>query len=127
LELDARIARLKERLKNGDPDMAADELHAAIDRAEQKRHQLIDRQPISKESAKLLSMLPQAGALYRKQIADGLNGDPRAAVKAHVLLRDMLGEVRLKPGKNASLWAEYSTSTAVLLQGAGTGGRGDRI
>jgi hypothetical protein len=34
LELDGRIARLRERLKAGDPDMAADEIMAVIERAE---------------------------------------------------------------------------------------------
>jgi hypothetical protein len=35
--LDARIERSRERLKGGDPDLTADELQAAIDRAEAKR------------------------------------------------------------------------------------------
>jgi site-specific DNA recombinase len=39
-ELAARIARLKDRLRCGDPDMTADELQAAIDRAEGKRREL---------------------------------------------------------------------------------------
>jgi hypothetical protein len=66
-------------------------------------------------------------ALYRKQIADGLNGDPRAAFKAHLLLRDMLGEIWLQPGTNASLWAEYKASPAVLLRIAGSDGRGEGV
>jgi site-specific DNA recombinase len=36
-ELTARIERLRERLKRGDPDMTADEIQAAIDRAAAKR------------------------------------------------------------------------------------------
>jgi hypothetical protein len=36
-ELGARIERLRERLKLGDPDMPADEIQAAIDRADAKR------------------------------------------------------------------------------------------
>src|SRR5579863_3292295 len=40
VELTARIERLRERLQHGDPDMTADELQAAIDRAEEKRHEL---------------------------------------------------------------------------------------
>ena len=35
-ELDARITRLHERLKAGDPDLAADELQAGIERPENK-------------------------------------------------------------------------------------------
>jgi len=42
--LAARIARLRERMKNGDPDMTVDELQAAIDRAELKRRELEDQQ-----------------------------------------------------------------------------------
>jgi hypothetical protein len=34
VELNARLSRLRERLVNGDPDMALDEIQAAIDRAE---------------------------------------------------------------------------------------------
>jgi hypothetical protein len=36
-ELDARIARLRERLKKGDADLTADELQTAIERVEAKR------------------------------------------------------------------------------------------
>jgi site-specific DNA recombinase len=39
-ELCARIERLRERSKHGDPDMPADEIQAAIDRAESKRREL---------------------------------------------------------------------------------------
>jgi predicted nucleic acid-binding Zn-ribbon protein len=42
-ELMARIERLRERLKQGDPDMTADEIQAAIDRATEKRRQLQDQ------------------------------------------------------------------------------------
>src|SRR6185437_7008312 len=44
-ELAARIERLRERLRQGDPDMTADELQAALDRAEGKRRELETRQP----------------------------------------------------------------------------------
>ena len=39
-ELEAGLDRLRKRLKEGDPDMTADELQAAIERAEAKRRQL---------------------------------------------------------------------------------------
>jgi hypothetical protein len=42
-ELAARIARLRERLKCGDPDMQPDELQAAIERAESKYRELQDQ------------------------------------------------------------------------------------
>jgi len=62
-ELTARIARLRERLRHGDPDMQPDELQAAIDRAEAKRKELENQQPVAKASAKVLSILPRAAAL----------------------------------------------------------------
>jgi hypothetical protein len=41
----SRIARLRERLHRGDPDMPADELQAAIERAEAKRRDLVESLP----------------------------------------------------------------------------------
>jgi hypothetical protein len=43
-ELAARIVRLRERLKNGDPDMPADELQAVIEKAEAKHRELHSQQ-----------------------------------------------------------------------------------
>jgi site-specific DNA recombinase len=40
-ELNRRIARLRKRLKGGDPDLTADELVAIIERAEAKRIELM--------------------------------------------------------------------------------------
>ena len=53
--------------------MAADELQAAIDRAEAKRRELQNQQPAAKQSAKILTMLPRAAEGYRRQIALGLD------------------------------------------------------
>jgi len=39
------------------------------------------------QSAKLLAIVPRTAELYRPQIAKGLDGDPRAALKARVVLR----------------------------------------
>jgi septal ring factor EnvC (AmiA/AmiB activator) len=126
-ELDARITRLRERLKTGDPDLAADELQAGIERAENKRRELLDVRPAERENARVLALIPRAAELYREQIDLGLSGNPAAAAKARTILRDMLGEIMLSPGEDGSLWAEYAMQPAALLQGAGTGGRGDRI
>lgn len=115
-----------ERLK-GDPDVTADELQAAIDRAEAKRRELIDVRPAERESARVLTMLPKAAEFYRDQIDRGLGGDLVAAAKARTILRELLGEIMLLPGEDGSLWAEYAMQPAALLQGAGTGGRGDSI
>jgi hypothetical protein len=126
-ELDARITRLHERLKAGDPDLAADELQAGIERAENKRRELLDPRPAERENARVLALMPRAAELYREQIDLGLGGDLAAAAKARTILRDMLGEITLSPGEDGSLWAEYGMQPAALLQGAGTCGRGDRI
>ena len=126
-ELDARITRLRERLKCGDPDLMADELQAGIERAEHKRRELLDVRPAERENARVLALMPRAAELYREQIDLGLGGDPAAAAKARTILRDMLGEIMLSPAEDGSLWAEYAMQPAALLKDAGTGGRGDRI
>lgn len=126
-DLDARIARLRERLRTGDPDLTPDELQVAVERVEAKRRELIDARPAERENARVLAMLPRAAELYREQIDRGLGGDHAAAAKARTILRDMLGEIMLSPGEDGSLWAEYAMQPAALLVGAGTGGRGDRI
>lgn len=128
-ELDARISRLRERLKNGDPDMTADELQAAIDRAEAKRRELDSsaRAGVG-DAARILAVLPKAAEYYGQQIKLGLEGNPQATTKARAIVRDLLGgKVDLVPGEDGSLWAEYGLHMAALLQGAGTCGRGDRI
>lgn len=72
-ELAARISRLKDRLRHGDPDLTADELQAAIDRAESKRRDLQQNQPgVADQPPKVLATLPRAAELYRRQIARGL-------------------------------------------------------
>jgi hypothetical protein len=61
-----------------------------------------------------------AGSTFRPRKHDA--GHP-----PRVILRDMLGDIRLQPATNGSLWTEYGMSPAVLLKGAGTGGRGEGI
>jgi hypothetical protein len=43
-----------------------------------------------------------------------------------LILRPMLGEIKLEPGEGGSLWACYGIDFTALVR-AGTGGRGDRI
>lgn len=83
-----RIGQLRERLAAGDPDLEPDGIQAAIDRAEEKRRELVNEQPAAKQSAKVLSMLPNAAEAYRRQIEQGLDNDPRAAGKARVIPED---------------------------------------
>jgi site-specific DNA recombinase len=129
-ELTVRIARLRGRLCHGDSDMQPDELQAAIDRAEAKRKELESRQPAAKASAKALSILPRAAELYRRQIAQGLDGDPRAALKARVFLREWFGgKIRLDPLPDGGLMAHWHENAAALLRTAalGTFDSGGRI
>jgi site-specific DNA recombinase len=117
-EFAARIERLRERLRNGDPDMTGDEIQAALDRAEQKRRELEAQQPAVRDSAKVFSMLPKAAELYRRQIAQGLDGDERAALKARVFLREWFGgKIRLEPLPDGGLMAHWNQNVAALLRG----------
>jgi site-specific DNA recombinase len=126
VDLDARIARLRDRLRQGDADMPADEIQAAIDRAEGKREELAAAQPAARASAKVLAMLPKAAELYRRQITQGLGGDQRATLKARVIVRELLsGGVTLVPGQDGSLWAEFALNPSALVR-LGTVGAPDR-
>jgi hypothetical protein len=127
IELAARIERLRARLKAGDPDMTADEIEAAIAKAESKRRELEEAQPTAKAGAKLLAMIPNAAELYRRQIAAGLNGDSRAVLMARVALRGLLGPIRLDAEEDGSVWANYEMRPAALIQAACTDGRGEGI
>lgn len=93
MELDARIARLHKRMAAGDPDITPDELRAVLDRAEYKRRELAHAKPTdSSEGAKLLTILPNAAELYRRQVALGPDGaHPQMMLKARpaqVMRRD---------------------------------------
>jgi hypothetical protein len=123
-ELTARITRLRERLKAGDPDMPADELQAAIDRAEAKRQALLDQQPAAKHSAKVLKILPQAA---RREIAAALGGcSPRIAQGACDPARGLRGEDSAGPDAAGGLVAHWNLQTAALL-GIGTVGSGGSL
>lgn len=56
-ELTARIERLRERLRQGDPDMTTDEIQVAIERAEAKGVSLA---AASTSAMKAFTMLPKA-------------------------------------------------------------------
>jgi site-specific DNA recombinase len=115
-ELTARIKRLRERLKTGDPDMTINEMQAAIERAEAKRRELEQQQPEAKQSAKVLSILPRAAELYRRQLAQGLDGNAREALKARVFLREWFGgKIRLEPLPDGGLMAHWDQDVTALL------------
>jgi hypothetical protein len=76
-----------------------------------------DLKEAAKHSAKVLSMLPAAAELYRRQIAQGLDGDPRAALKARVFLRDWFtGKIRLEPLGGGGLMAHWNQNATALLR-----------
>lgn len=130
LELDARIARLRERLRAGDPDMAPDELLAVIERAEQKRLDLLMARPKTAANDDAVRGLPSAAKMYREQIGKGLQGNRDEASQARHAVRRLLGEkVLLVPSEDCThLVAHVAFQRAALLAGnAGTVGSGGRI
>jgi hypothetical protein len=69
-----------------------------------------------------LMELPNAAELYRRQIALGLDGaHPQIKLKARLAIRELLGQIRLDPGEDGSLWAAYEVHPAVLVRDAVTG------
>lgn len=126
-ELTARIERLRERLRLGDIEMTPDEIEAAIAYAEAKRRNLQAR-AVTPVEPKLLTMLPRAAELYRRQITLGLGGNPRAVVTARAILRELFGgEIRLAPQLDGGLVAHWNLHPAALFQNLGTYGSGGRI
>jgi hypothetical protein len=93
-----------------------------------KRRELVEQQPDSMASAKILAMLPKAAEVYREQVVLGLDGDPRASLKARVFLRELFsGEIRPVPDEQRGLVAHWNLCTAALLRGVGSGGSGGVI
>jgi hypothetical protein len=85
--------------------------------AETKRQELVAQQPEARASAKVLAMLPGAAELYRRQVAEGLDGDPRAALKARVFLREWFsGEIRLEPLPDGGLMGHWNQNTTAILR-----------
>jgi site-specific DNA recombinase len=130
-EIDARIERLQERLRAGDPDLDPDEIEAVIARAQAKRRELAAAEPGTQHMAEVIRMLPKAAELYCKQIDAGLSGDPVAAQKGRVIVRDLLdGPVKLMPYEDGTLWAKFALRPAALLtfnNRLGISGSGGRI
>lgn len=127
-ELSARILRLKERLRCGDPDMTGDELQAAIDRAEMKWRELQSQAGPGRSMSKLFATLPRGAELYRRQVVLGLSGDQNAASKARVILRKWFGgKIKLDPLPDGGLMAHWNQNVAALVDGLGSCGSGGRI
>ena len=74
------------------------------------------------------SVLPKAAEAYRRQIALGLEGEPRAALKVRSILRGLFGgEIRLVPEPNGGLAAHWNLHASSLVKALGTCGSGGRI
>ena len=120
--IDERIERLRVRLRNGDPDLAPDELEAALSKAEEKRRVLLNGPSVT-NGARVIAMLPSAAADFREQIKHGLAGDKGASLKARVVLRQYFGgQIKMIPEEDGSLYAEYLQHRIALLPGVGTNG-----
>jgi len=127
-ELAARIERLHERIRRGDPDMTADELQLAVERAETKRRELEGQVLGVNVSVNALSIVPRAAELYRRQIALGLDGNPQAALKARLFLREWFGgKIRLEPLPDGGLMAHWNQNVGALVSAVGSCGSGGRI
>jgi site-specific DNA recombinase len=124
--LDARLLSLSTM-----EGLTDDERHLLVEKAQSKRRELQAQQPIAKQQAQILTMLPVAASAYLKQIEAGLLGDVRAASKGRLILQDLIGPVSLQPGDYGSLWATYTQNLWALVRArtgtTGLCGRGDRI
>ena len=120
---------MRDRLKNGDPDTAADESQAAIDRAEVKRRELEDQRFGANGSInKALAVMPRAAELYRRQVALGLDGNQQAAQKARMFPREWFGgKIRLEPLADGGSMAHWNQNIGALVSTAGLFGSGGRI
>ena len=126
-ELDKRLERLRTRLRAGDPDLTPTDLISAIERLEAQRKELLGMHAPEEISSTVFAMLPKAAELYRAQVNAGLDGDPKAAAKARVFLRDYLGMIRLVPEAEGGLVAHWKLAPAAFLNAVGSSGSGGRI
>lgn len=95
-QLDARLDRLRERLRKGDPDIEPDELQMAIDWAQMKRQQLAAPVLTDGSLREVLTMLLKLAGVYREQVVAGLNGNSEATARARSILRELIGVVMIK-------------------------------
>jgi hypothetical protein len=72
--------------------------------------------------SKALALMPRAAELYRRQVALGLDGNPQAAQKARLFLRERFGgKIRLEPLADGGLMAHWNQNIGALVcAGVGT-------
>jgi ribosomal protein L29 len=74
-ELNQRIARLRTRLKAGDPDMSPDDIAPVIQKVEMRKAELMAAQPEAKQQAKLLRVIarsPRCGPAVPRSDHEGV-------------------------------------------------------
>jgi hypothetical protein len=75
------------------------------------------------DGARVIAMFPGAAKEFREQIKQGLAEDVGASLTAKVVLRQFFdGQIRMLPGEDGGLYAEYLQQRSALLQGVGTDG-----
>ncbi len=79
--------------------------------------------------AKALAIMPRTVELYRRQVALGLDGNPQAAQKACLFLREWFGgKIRLEPLAGGGLMTHWNQNIGALVSAAvGTFGSGGTI
>jgi DNA invertase Pin-like site-specific DNA recombinase len=114
----ARLAKFRERLNDGDPEMAGDELLAVIALLEEKVKALQSPLPSHSEIAEALRKLPKSAQLYREEIRLGLDGDVAQAAKARNVLRSVLvgGQIVLENTADGRVAADFTVNPAGFLQ-----------
>jgi site-specific DNA recombinase len=122
VELGKRLARLRRRLRTGDPDLSADDLQTAIEKAERYRLELLHAQQHGARSGKagarrLYAALPNAAHLYERQIARGLTGKSEHVTKARALLKELFGGQIVLRQTPKGLIARSALHRDVLLRG----------
>jgi hypothetical protein len=64
-------------------------------------------------------MIPHAAEVIRRRVAQGLDGNPREALKARVFLREWFnGKIRLEPLRGGGLMAHWDENATALLRGS---------
>jgi len=93
-----------------------------------KRNELKAAQPVQRERAKVLAMLPKAAAAYLRQVDAFAAGDRPATQEVRLMLKGMIGPIKLAPEPDGSLWATHrQLDFAALVRTAGTCGRGEAL
>jgi hypothetical protein len=119
-ELNQRIARLRVRLKAGDPDVSPDDIAAVIEKVEARKVEILSAQRESKQQAEILRALPAAAKQYRDQITKGFGGNVVEAGRAQVAVRTLLGnEIMLRPANDKTHLVAHLAFQRVALLGVG--------